>query len=162
MPPRKTTAHVLRVQLAEIEPPIWREVRVPSDLALTELHEVLQVVMPWTESHLHEFRVGKMRLANLEHEEGDMPAADERKFLLSDIAPHVGAKFLYTYDFGDSWDPEIEVTDVTVLGKNEKPIEVLAGTRASPPEDCGGAFGYETLLQAIAHPNHEEHETLKT
>lgn len=28
-----------------------------------------------------------------------------------------------------------------------------------PPEECGGVHGYEELLQVIADPDHEEHES---
>jgi hypothetical protein len=34
----------------------------------------------------------------------------------------------------------------------------MDGKRACPPEDCGGPWGYEEFLAAIANPDHEEHE----
>lgn len=34
----------------------------------------------------------------------------------------------------------------------------LAGARACPPEDVGGAVGYENLLEAIHNPNHPQNE----
>ncbi len=52
-PPPKT--YHLKVTLAGSKPPIWRRLMVPGDLRLHELHEVLQLVMPWTNSHLHQF-----------------------------------------------------------------------------------------------------------
>jgi len=36
----------------------------------------------------------------------------------------------------------------------------LAGKPACPPEDCGGTWGYEELLVAIADPSHERHAAL--
>ena len=48
----------LRVSLIGIEPPVWRRLLVPQDLTLPRLHTILQVVMGWTNSHLHQFRVG--------------------------------------------------------------------------------------------------------
>jgi hypothetical protein len=37
----------------------------------------------------------------------------------------------------------------------------IGGERACPPEDCGGSYGYQNLLEALADPKHEEHEELK-
>ena len=31
------------------------------------------------------------------------------------------------------------------------------GSRACPPEDCGGPWGYAELLEIIHDPNHEEY-----
>ncbi|MDP9314304.1 MAG: plasmid pRiA4b ORF-3 family protein [Chloroflexota bacterium] len=62
MPARKTalppTIHQLKVSLRDSKPPIWRRVQVPSDMTLSKLHNILQVVMGWTDSHLHQFIIG--------------------------------------------------------------------------------------------------------
>ncbi len=34
----------------------------------------------------------------------------------------------------------------------------LAGKRNCPPEDVGGVWGYQAFLEAMADPNHPEHE----
>ena len=35
-----------------------------------------------------------------------------------------------------------------------------AGRRACPPEDCGGIWGYQDLLETLAHPGHAGHAEL--
>jgi hypothetical protein len=35
------------------------------------------------------------------------------------------------------------------------------GARACPPEDVGGPWGYADFLEAMADPNHEQHEELR-
>lgn len=44
----------LKVTLLGSRPPIWRRVLVPSDLTLLKFHDLLQVLMGWTDSHLHQ------------------------------------------------------------------------------------------------------------
>lgn len=36
----------------------------------------------------------------------------------------------------------------------------IAGERSSPPEDCGGAWGYENFVAALADPGPDEHDRL--
>ena len=47
----------LKLTLIDSQPPIWRRVQVESDATLARLHDVLQIVMGWTNSHMHGFRV---------------------------------------------------------------------------------------------------------
>ena len=37
----------------------------------------------------------------------------------------------------------------------------IAGKRAGPPEDCGGAWGYQDMLVAFRDPGHPRHEEVK-
>ena len=61
MPARKTPVNIyqLKVTLRDSHPPIWRRLRVPGNSTLYTLHQILQVAMGWTDSHLHEFTVGE-------------------------------------------------------------------------------------------------------
>ena len=63
---RSTTSRIytLRVELEGIEPLIWRRLEVPAAITLPKLHRVLQVVMGWTDSHLHSFRIGDREYSN--------------------------------------------------------------------------------------------------
>ena len=105
MPARKQASnepiYQLKVTLKGIRPPIWRRVQVPSNTNLGKLHRILQVVMGWTDSHLHQFIVGDTYFGEPAPEFG-METKNERTAKLSQVAPGEKSKFVYEYDFGDS------------------------------------------------------------
>ena len=57
----KERFYLLKIQLLDIEPTIWRRFVVPAGITLDRLHDVIQIVMGWTDSHLHEFTIGNKR-----------------------------------------------------------------------------------------------------
>jgi pRiA4b ORF-3-like protein len=101
-----------RVTLQDIEPPIWRRLLLPPALNLAELHHVLQAAFGWRDEHLHEFIIGGLVYGAPELAE-ETAAEDEnnpRTFEATDVhlrdfdLYHVpDPRFLYHYDFGDSW-----------------------------------------------------------
>lgn len=151
--------YTLVVTLEGIEPPIWRRLRVSSDLTLAQLHDVLQIAMGWTNSHLHQFHIGDERYATPTpfDDDDDEGASDDRKTRLRDVT---AKRWAYEYDFGDGWEHSIvvEESDAETL-----PVAALcvAGARACPPEDCGGVGGYEELLEVLADPAHEQYKELR-
>ena len=46
-----------KITLKESKPPIWRRIQV-KDCTLDKLHEHIQTAMGWTNSHVHEFKIG--------------------------------------------------------------------------------------------------------
>lgn len=77
---------------------------------------------------------------------------------IAQVAPTVGAKLSYTYDFGDDWEHDILVEGITDAEAGIPYPRCLMGRRACPPEDCGGIWGYEYLSEILADPGHEEHD----
>lgn len=151
----------LDVRLQEIEPPIWRTIEVPGAWSLEDVHFALQVAMGWTNSHLHQFKIGDRVYGMADVDDAvDLEIEDEREYRLQDLIES-GGSFVYEYDFGDGWEHDVTVKRVTTVAKPPRP-RCVAGARACPPEDCGGSGGYENLLDALANPDHEEHESLVT
>ncbi len=107
--------------------------------------------MGWKDSHLHQF-VSKAS--------GRMKPAHEKALRLSDIAKTKGpgACFNYEYDMGDSWVHVVVLEKVIEIAPLPAFFDCIAGARACPPEDCGGAGGYEEMLEILADPAHPEHE----
>lgn len=66
--------------------------------------------------------------------------------------------FDYLYDFGDDRHRVVTVEDLFLTRDTAKPpVYCTDGARACPPEDVGGAGGYEDFLAGLADPQHEEH-----
>jgi hypothetical protein len=57
-PPGETIA-TLRIDLIDSDPPIWREVEVPTATTLKQLHAIVQAAMAWEDYHLWEFTIGR-------------------------------------------------------------------------------------------------------
>jgi len=156
----------LIVVLLGSKPRVWRQIRVPGDARLDWLHAVLQVAIGWTNSHLHQFRVGNCSYADTRDHfaefEGDPEILEERRFTLRHIAPRLQDAFRYEYDFGDSWQHKITVEKILPPEAAPSTVAVcVSGARACPPEDCGGVWGYDNLLKILKNRNHPEHQSSK-
>lgn len=156
----------LKIVLLGSEPPVWRRIRVPGNATLDWLHAALQVAIGWTNSHLHQFKVGEDCYSDTRHHsaqyEGDPEILEERKFTLRQIAPRERDVFGYEYDFGDSWEHEITVEKILPPDAAVAKVALcIDGARACPPEDCGGVWGYEDLLKTIRDRKHPEHKSMK-
>ncbi len=158
-----TEIYQIKVTLMGSEPPIWRRLLVPSRLTLAKLHDVLQIAMGWTDSHMHAFRVGPQRYGIPDPGDADFggpKTIDERKARLSEVLGAVRAKAIYEYDFGDGWEHGIVVEKILPPDPDLDYPVCTDGKMNCPPEDCGGLGGYYNLLDAIRDPNHEEHEDM--
>ena len=155
--PQPDDVFQLRVSLMGIKPPIWRRVLVPQDVTLAQLHAILQIVMGWTNSHLHQFKVGDVVFAE-PHQEYEPGPIDHRRITLNQIAPRRGSTCVYEYDFGDSWRHDI-VLEAIETGDLAYP-RCTDGEGRCPPEDVGGISGYEHLKRVIADPGDAEHTAM--
>lgn len=148
----------LKITLKYSRPPIWRRVVVRSDMRLDRLHTVIQLVMGWINDHLHQFTVGQACYGEPDPDSGTL---NEKRYTLRDLAPAAKKKFIYDYDFGDSWEHEVKVEKVLPADHNFKHPVCVGGENACPPEDCGGIPGYYRLLEILADPKNPEHEEMK-
>lgn len=154
---KPATAYLLRLELANLQPPIWRSVQLAGATTLAELHQIIQAVMGWGDEHMHEFTVKGVRFSDSRLiKEG---AQDERKFKLAQIVSRKKSHINYCYDFGDDWKVRITVQDIVPLNPAETYPLCLAGERAAPPDDCGGIHRYAYFAAMIKNstpPDNEE------
>lgn len=159
-----------RVELRDIAPPIWREIEMPGDYSFWDLHVAIQDAMGWLDYHLHAFLPADREDNDGEWEIG-IPCEDDpggvRETLASWQVPivkhfnQVGDRIVYVYDFGDEWTHDIVLEEITP-SDSERPVTCIGGERACPPEDCGGPWGYQTMLEALADPGHDQRADMKS
>ena len=170
MPPRfskpPSTTYQLRVALKGTRPPIWRRFQVSPSMKLSRLHDVLQAVMGWYDSHLHMFIKGRRRFMLPNPWMDDMSRSseprflDERKYRVDQLLKREKDWIEYQYDFGDSWYHRITLQKILPRDPAVRLPVCISGKRSCPPEDCGGIWRFYEMLAILADPNHEEYEEM--
>ena len=149
---KPTAIYQLNVRIDDIQPPIWRRIRVPGHFTLEDLHDSIQNAFGWENSHLHSFLVAGSRYADIEQDDG-YGELDESKYLLQELGLTEGARFSYVYDYGDDWRHTVLVEKIipadTAEPRDLAGVTCTAAKRVCPPEDCGGVPGYVRLTELI-------------
>jgi hypothetical protein len=145
----------VKVALAGAKPPIWRRLLVPADMSLARLHNVIQAAFGWHGGHMHVFETP---YGDFGHADRELGHRAEAPVTLEQVAPQAKDRIRYTYDFGDDWEHEIVVEKVLDRDPALAYPCCTGGRRAAPPDDCGGIWGYEELVEIFADPRHPEHE----
>ena len=173
---KRSSCHLafdLRISLRYLQPEIWRLIRVPHDIRMDRLDQVVQIAFGWTNSHMHQFHLinGEGKITGyVGKPDPDSPGVflgrrpptqDETKRLLKNFLEKPGDRIGYEYDFGDSW-----LHDITLAAVHEQTARLtsplcLDGARAGPPEDCGGPPGFEHLLEVLKKPRHREYVEMR-
>jgi hypothetical protein len=149
----------LKITLRDSKPPIWRRVLVDGSINLLELHDIIQIAMGWTDSHLHQFIIDE-EYYSMPDPYAMRSLKDERRFRLNQIAPQEKIIFIYEYDFGDSWEHKILVEKISAPEPRTSYPICIKGKRACPPEDVGGIWGYEAFLEAMGNSDNPRHQDI--
>lgn len=159
---------LLRVELKDFEPEIYREVLVDPDITLRALHAVIQAAMGWEDTHLYAFAQplrsteSFWKIPNLRkwqppsRDAWGEPMGNDTKVKLSELLTAPKQRLLYLYDFGDEW---LHTITLMALSTFPKPLpHLLKAQNGCPPEDCGGPPGAEYWATAWHDSAHEDHE----
>ena len=146
---------VLRIEMLDTEPLVWRRVAVETSIDLAVLHAVVQAAMGWRDCHLWEFSIGR-----------DLYGMPDRG------GCGIGAQGLPCGPRPACHGSRERGADVRVClrygrrlaassgSRARRPAEAGAvypdfrgGERRCPPEDCGGIAGYYEFLEIIEGKN---------
>ncbi len=167
----------LRIGLDQSSPFIWREFIAPSNLSLEIFHVVIQGVMGWSDSHLHQFIKAGINYTvsyDSEYPCSELEFMDYKNLKINDLLSVTGESIKYEYDFGDSWMHTVELleildgkkflgagsADAGQFGNSPGFLRCLDGALNCPHEDSGGMHNYLKIIEILKDPLHEEYEEI--
>ncbi|GHT59191.1 hypothetical protein FACS18945_5460 [Bacteroidia bacterium] len=143
-----------------------RRLIVPANITFSALHDVLQEVFHWKNSHMHEFNVFDDKnkpiitlvtdKESLEYAENGV--LEESQALLEYFPQY--KRVLYIYDMGDNWEHQIELVRAIEEHDADSPY-LLEAVGQTPPENVGGVGGFIDFCEIILDPEHEDYEFIK-
>ncbi len=153
----------IKITLIGSKPPIWRRLLIHSSIKLNIFHEAIQYSMGWMNCHLHQFEKEGVLYGVVDDGFGadfGSESEDENNYRLSDLLKSEKDALSYEYDFGDGWRHEVILEKILPFDPSSAVVKCKTGKRSCPPEDCGGIWGYESLLETIKDSAHSEYEDM--
>lgn len=165
---KKYKYYEIKVSIRNTHPPVWRRLQIPEGITFHELNAIIQLAFDWCGYHAYNFEVGAtmhdkgmfIELPELDDGWGYYETKNSKKEKIDKYFEKY-KRLKYTYDFGDDWIHDIVIEKIVETDiKLVKPLCVKA-KMANLPEDCGGPWGYEELLDILADKKHERHKEMK-
>jgi len=151
----------IKIALAGAKPAIYRTILIEDDRTFYDFHHIIQIVMGWENYHLFQFFAGKDVISDPTLLEDD-DILNSKEIRLKQLFLEVGDKMKYEYDFGDGWIHNIRLEKILPFNLTETYPTCIKGKRRCPPEDCGGIWGYEDLIEIMADKKHPEYKETKS
>ncbi len=158
----------LKITLDDIKPTVLRRIEVPVSITLDTLHEMIQAIMPWNNSHMHAFYLRLIegpRWAPPTPFDDDfdfgIETRDSTRTTIAAVLAEPNFKALrYNYDFGDDWRHTIKVERRFTAELWDEYPRLIDAKRRCPPDDCGGPWGYLAYLEALSDPTNKRQREL--
>jgi len=146
---------IFKVELIGTKPNIWRRFSLPADASFFDLHCAIQDAMGWQEMHLHCFEFRRAGKTEAVFSSGPTERVEENEYCgignrIVDVMMGSDPGFFYVYDFGDYWEHLVTFENLVGAGQEGTSLGLSPmmhdGQGLCPPEDCGGVFGFMSLL----------------
>ena len=175
-------AYIVRIEIEESNPLIWRRIIMPAGATYRRLHDIIQNVTnfqsgyPGGGYHLYEFNLPKENRIVTDNEEAYMEHQHyikNKKYYAERLKSMPANMLQFEKDYQERL--KIEVRKPNRLKMDDyleryKEIRynydlgyptLLDGAEAAPPEDVGGIHGFYEFLEAYRDPKHPEHSEMK-
>lgn len=142
----------LEASIDGADPPITRQLEIPSKVTLEQLHHLLQRAFGWLDYHLYRFARGssiwggegvQLYLCDFDLAEAELdepPGTPLRRTRLDTVFHTLGDEVRYLYDYGDHW--ELTLTLIGHERGSGTRAAVTGGQGIAPPDDCGGIHNW--------------------
>lgn len=159
---KQVPSYILHISITFSDPLIWRRIQVPGTFTLAQLHDIIQLSMGWSDSHVHQFLVGKISYEPTikTNAPRESKRFDEHKYKLHSLEEGMRFVFTYIYDAGEGWEHEIHLEEVVPPTRQLKHPILLSGEMACPPETVGDIHHYLQLVSALESPDSKNHNSL--
>lgn len=147
-----------KIALQGSKPRVYRTIHVEDNRTFYEFHHIIQISMGWLNYHLFQFKTPDYFISDpsfFDYKE----ILDSKKVKLNQMFFEEGEKIQYEYDFGDGWIHSIRLEKILPIKLNQTYPVCIRGKRNCPPEDCGGIWNYQNLIEVIVdkkHPDYKE------
>lgn len=159
---KQVPSYILHISITFSDPLIWRRVQVPGTFTLAQLHDTIQLSMGWSDSHVHQFLVGKISYEPTMRSKvpRESKRFDEHKYKLHTLEEGMGFMFSYIYDAGEGWEHEIHLEEIVPPARQLKHPILLSGKMACPPESVGDIHQYHQLITTLESPDNKNQDRL--
>lgn len=159
---KKYKSYIIKVTIKNTHPPVWRRLQIPAGITFHELNAIIQLAFNWSGYHLYSFEIGNLLIEIPDDifDDFDYKVINSKRTKVDKYFDEI-EKLEYTYDFGDNWIHNIQIENVAESEEKLKNPVCLKAKMASLPEDCGGPWGYEDLLDVINNPKDERYQDMK-
>lgn len=168
---KQSAVFQFKVTLDRSVPRVWRRIVIAQSASFFDLHIAIQDAMGWGDGHLHSFTFSgkgrgddsvRIEFPDPERDElyGTNDERDERVEKIADFFGSSKKQCQYLYDFGDNWSHTVLFEKAFPAMPGVRYPQCIAGKNACPPEDCGGVWGYQDMLEIIKDKKHPEHKDM--
>ena len=117
-----------------LEKTVWRIISIGFNHSLDELHLAIQDAFDFDNDHLYTFFMDGKRYSKERYESPnceDGPYADEA--IIGEIGLYTGQKILYLFDYGDSWEFEVQLLNIN---EEDEPVKepLVIDSKGEAPE----------------------------
>jgi hypothetical protein len=132
--------HELLVTLSDVEPPVWRRLRISSGATLERTARVIAVSMGWPPNRPFSFSSDAERLVSGSEEWHGRGAEGVR---LRQLLPDTGSQLELEYGDRHPWHLVLVLERILPPGGDLATPLCVGGWGSAPPVDIGGPWAYE-------------------